>query len=86
MVERWKGKRTDVTKDDLKEIYFKRQDVLPLEKYVNLLKECYNKLEDLGQTEFKAQKVWILLDHINCTDHQVETCVHTARKDHKFNF
>ena len=41
-----KGERImNTTEADLKEIQFKRQDVLPLENYVNRLKESYNTLE-----------------------------------------
>ena len=40
--------RMNVMKANLKEIYLKIQDVFPLENYFNQLKECYNKLEDLG--------------------------------------
>ena len=67
--------RINVTKDDLKEIYFKQQYVFPLDKYVNLLTECYNKLEYMGYPDFEAKKVLTLLDHINCTDYQVKAWV-----------
>ena len=42
----YEGERhMNITKADLKELYFKRQDILPLKKYVNSLKEAYNNLE-----------------------------------------
>ena len=41
---------------DLKELYFKCQEVSPFEKYVSRLKESYNTLEELNQTKFEEQK------------------------------
>ena len=41
--------RMNVTKDNMKELYFKRQDMFPLKNYVNRMKERYNTLEELGQ-------------------------------------
>ena len=70
----------NITKADVKELYFKRQDVLPFEKYVNSLKEAYNTLEELNQTEFDEQKMRTLIDQIMFPDDQVKACVQTARK------
>ena len=39
------GRCMNITKADMKELYFKHQDVLPFEKYVNRLKEAYSTLE-----------------------------------------
>ena len=40
------GKRCmNIAKADFKELYFKRQDVFPFEKYVNRLRESYNTRE-----------------------------------------
>ena len=71
--------KMNVTKANLNELYFKLQDVFPLEKYVHLLKEFYKKLEDLRQTYFETKKSQTLLDYINCSDYQVKACIHTAR-------
>ena len=46
-------RRMKIIKAGLKELYFKRQDVFPFEKYVNGLKEAYNTLEELNQSEFE---------------------------------
>ena len=54
----------NIIKADLKDIYFKRQDILPFEKFVNRLKEAYNNLEELNQTDLEEQKVKTLLEHI----------------------
>ena len=43
----------NVMKANMKELYFKRQDMFPLGNYFNRLKEFYNKLEELRQTEFE---------------------------------
>ena len=76
----------NIAKADLKEIYLKRQDVFPFEKYVNRLKGSYNTLEEPNQPDFEEQKVRNLLDHIMCPDDQVKSCVHTAKKDFKAEF
>ena len=61
----YEGERLmSTTKADLKELYFKRQDILPFEKFVNRLKEAYNNLEELNQTDLEEQKVKTLLEHI----------------------
>ena len=61
----YEGERLmSITKADLKELYFKRQDILPFEKFVNRLKEAYNNLEELNQTDLEEQKVKTLLEHI----------------------
>ena len=73
-------------KANLKEMYFKWQDLLPFEKYVNCLKECYNTLENLVQPEFEVKKVWTLLYCTNFSDEQVNACVYTSSKFHKDNF
>ena len=70
----------NITKLDLKELYFKRQNVFPFEKYVNRLKEAYNTLKELKQPKFEKQKVRTLLDHIMVTYDQVKACVQTAIK------
>ena len=54
----------NITKADLRELYLKRRDVFPFEKYVNRLKEAYNNLEEIKKTKFEEQKVRTLLDHI----------------------
>ena len=46
-------RRMKIIKAGLKELYFKRQDVFPFEKNVNGLKEAYNTLEELNQSEFE---------------------------------
>ena len=46
----------NIKKADLKELYFKCQEVSPFEKYVSRLKESYNTLEELNQTKFEEQK------------------------------
>ena len=76
----------NATKAYLKEIYLKQHSVLPIGKYFIRLKECYNTLEELGQTEFEVQNFCSLLDHINFKYDQFNSCVHTARKDYKDNF
>ena len=76
----------NITKEDLKELYVKRQDVLLFEKYVNRIKEAYNTLEELNQPEFEEQKVRTLIYHIMCPDDQVKACVHTAREYFKADF
>ena len=56
------GERSmNIMKSDLKDLYFKRQDVFPFGNYVNRLKEYYNTLEELRQPEFEEQKVRTLL-------------------------
>ena len=42
----------NITEASMKELYFKSQEVLPFEKYVNRLKESYNTLEELNQPKF----------------------------------
>ena len=42
----------NITKVDLKELYFKRQDVLPFGNYMNRLKEAYITLEEIKHPEF----------------------------------
>ena len=76
----------NATKADMKDLYFKHQDVFHFDKYVNRFKKLYNNLEDLRHTEFELQKVQTLLGHINCPDDKVKECVHTTRKDHKYKF
>ena len=52
-----KGKRhIYITKENLKELYFKHEGVFPFEKYVNRLKEAYNTLEELNQPNFEKQQ------------------------------
>ena len=69
-----------------RELYLKRRDVFPFEKYVNRLKEAYNNLEEIKKTKFEEQKVRTLLDHIMWPYDQVKACVHTARKYFKVYF
>ena len=76
----------NLTKADMKDLYFKRQDVFPFEKSVNQLKECYNTLGYLEQTDFEVKKVQNMLDHINFLDAQVKACINTARKYLKDEF
>ena len=45
----------NVTEADLKEIYFKQQDIFPFYKYLNHLNEYYNTLEELKNTELKRR-------------------------------
>ena len=73
----------NVMKANMKELYFKRQDMFPLGNYFNRLKEFYNKLEELRQTEFELQKYRTMLYYINFPDEQVNSCVQTARKYQK---
>ena len=42
----------NIKKEDMRELYFKRQDVFTFEKYVNRLKEAYNNLEELNYPKF----------------------------------
>ena len=76
----------NATKADMKDLYFKHQDVFPFEKYVNCLQECYNTSEDLVHPEFEYMKVRTMLDNINSIDDQVRACVHTARKYNNDDF
>ena len=50
------------------------------------LKEAYNKLEELNQTEFEERKVRTILEHIMCPDDQVKDFMHTTRKDSNSDF
>ena len=43
----------NITKADLKEIYFKLQDIFTFEKYVNRLKGALKSLEGRNQTGFE---------------------------------
>ena len=75
------GERSmNIMKSDLKDLYFKRQDVFPFEKCVIRLKEAYNTLKELKQPKFEKQKVRTLLDHIMVTYDQVKACVQTTIK------
>jgi len=79
-------RRLNITRADLKELFFKRQDTFPFEKYVSRLKECYNTLEELEVPEYETEKVRTLLDHIQCNHDEVKQCVVLARTNHPENF
>ena len=72
-------------KENMKDIYFIRQYVFSFKMNANRLKECYNIFIELGEICYNAQKLQTMLDNINCLDDQVKSCLHTSRKDHKYN-
>ena len=79
-------RRKQVTKGDLKRLFYRNETTLSFEKYVTKMKQTFNVLVNYNVPLYKEDKVRQLLDNINSPNKKFKTVVNIGRSSHSNSF
>ena len=79
-------KRITVARSNIKQAFYKNEQIFSFEKYSTRLKRAFDTLRQYQQPKSDKEEVEILLNNINTTNIQLISCIQICRNSHGNNF